>query len=143
MSQFKNNPDYTVFYSDTDSLIVDKYLPEDVVDNKKLGLYKLEDEYLLFIALGPKVYGALNKNGKSYTKIKGFKDKISLEALESLLNENNSLDLNQLKWFKSLSKGNITLQISPYDLKPNSNKRLLVYKNNILVDTKNIVFNDK
>lgn len=72
MSEFKNRDNMTLFYSDTDSLIVDSYLPDELVDNKKLGLYKLEAEYVSFIALGPKVYGAIDVNGKSYTKIKGF-----------------------------------------------------------------------
>ena len=47
MSQFKNRTDITLFYSDTDSLFIDKYLPDEVVSDKELGLYKLEGEYLL------------------------------------------------------------------------------------------------
>lgn len=65
MSEFKNRNDITLYYSDTDSLIVDSYLPNEFVDSKKIGLYKLEAEYILFIALGPKVYGAIDVNGKS------------------------------------------------------------------------------
>ena len=72
MSEFKNKDDIMLFYSDTDSLIVDSYLPKELVDNRELGLYKLEAEYVYLIALGPKVYGAMDVNGKSYTKIKGF-----------------------------------------------------------------------
>ena len=35
MSMFKNNPDFKLFYTDTDSYFFDKPLPEEYVDNKK------------------------------------------------------------------------------------------------------------
>jgi DNA polymerase elongation subunit (family B) len=35
MSQFKNNLDYNLYYTDTDSIYIDKPLPDDLVDNKK------------------------------------------------------------------------------------------------------------
>jgi hypothetical protein len=42
MSQFKNNPDYTLYYTDTDSIYINKPLPEYLVSNKILGKMKLE-----------------------------------------------------------------------------------------------------
>ena len=47
MSEFKNRDDINIFYSDTDSLFTDVSLPNEVINNKELGLYKLEREYLL------------------------------------------------------------------------------------------------
>ena len=142
MSQFKNKENLTLFYSDTDSLFVDNYLPESVVDNKKLGLYKLEAEYFIFIAIGPKVYGAMDIFGNEYTKVKGFKDKINLEILESLLDKDKSHNLTQEKWFKSMKDGNISIKLSPYDLKPNNNKRIIIYKNNKFVSTENVLVSE-
>ena len=41
MSQYKNNPDYNIYYTDTDSIVIDKPLPDDKVGNN-LGKMKLE-----------------------------------------------------------------------------------------------------
>jgi predicted nuclease of predicted toxin-antitoxin system len=41
MSQFKNNPNFELFYTDTDSIFVDRELPQDMV-GKDLGLMKDE-----------------------------------------------------------------------------------------------------
>ena len=55
MSKFKNNPDYNLYYTDTDSIFVDSPL------NKKFVISKLGDmklEYVLkdSIFLAPKFY---------------------------------------------------------------------------------------
>lgn len=66
MSQFKNNPELTglLYYSDTDSLFIEKPLLNKWVDNKKLGFFKLEMILSHFISLGPKVYGGIDLNNK-------------------------------------------------------------------------------
>ena len=102
----------------------------------------MEGEYLLFVALGPKVYGAIDIFGNSYTKVKGFKDTVELEILENLLSTDNKYNLNQEKWFKSISKSNIEIKDRTYQLKPTGNKRLLVYENNILSSTDNIILSN-
>jgi len=43
MSQFKNNSNYNLFYSDTDSIYIDKPLNKTLVNSKVLGLMKLEN----------------------------------------------------------------------------------------------------
>ena len=45
MSEFENRDDITLYYSDTDSIFIDQYLPEDVVNNTTLENWKLEDEH--------------------------------------------------------------------------------------------------
>ena len=72
------------YYSDTDSFLTDQPLPANLVDNKKLGLMKLEDEYICSVFLGPKLYGCMDITGESYSKVKGFKDEIPLEILSNL-----------------------------------------------------------
>jgi hypothetical protein len=37
MSQFKNNPNFNLFYNDTDSIYIDRPLPKYLVDNKTFG----------------------------------------------------------------------------------------------------------
>jgi hypothetical protein len=41
MTQFKNNPNFDLYYSDTDSIYIDKELPSNFI-GKELGLMKLE-----------------------------------------------------------------------------------------------------
>lgn len=142
MSQFKNRNDIILYYSDTDSAIVDSYLPEELVDNKQIGKFKLEAEYVLFIALGPKVYGAIDIEGNSYTKIKGFSNQVDLEILDNLLSEDNIHELKQSKWFKDIQKSDITIKVSPYQLQPTNSKRRLIYIDKILRTTENIVVKD-
>jgi hypothetical protein len=91
MSYFKNNPGLTgkLFYSDTDSIYIEKELPKHLVDSKGLGLMKLENILIKFISLGPKVYGGLTTDGFEFTKVKGLKEAVSLKDLESLLFEDN------------------------------------------------------
>ena len=52
-------------------------------DLKQIGMWKLEDEYLYGVFLGPKTYGCLNTNLKSYSKIKGSKSSVGLDELEN------------------------------------------------------------
>ena len=77
-------------------------LPDKIVDSKQLGKFKLEEVLTKFVALGPKVYGGIDTSGKEFVKVKGFKKSISLNNLETLLNKDNVLSLNQEKWFKKL-----------------------------------------
>ena len=67
--------------------------------------------------------------------------KISLNYtdLESLLEYNSSLELNQDKWFKSLVEGNITIKETVYTLKVTENKRTIVYKDNKFTSTLPII----
>ena len=53
-SKFKNMPEYTLYYSDTDSIDIDKPLPEEYVGNE-LGQFKLEDIFDESVYLAPKM----------------------------------------------------------------------------------------
>jgi hypothetical protein len=75
MSKIKNIEGQTIYYSDTDSAIIDKPLPEKMV-GKELGQFKLEYLFNEGIFLCPKVYGIKwEKNGEQFehVKIKGVK----------------------------------------------------------------------
>ncbi|OAX30510.1 hypothetical protein K503DRAFT_705180, partial [Rhizopogon vinicolor AM-OR11-026] len=63
MAQFKNNPNYKLYYSDTDSIIIDKPLSDDKIGNN-LGQVKLECTIKKAVFLAPKVYGLITKDGK-------------------------------------------------------------------------------
>lgn len=46
MSQFKNNPNYNLLYTDTDSIFIDSDLPEDMVGTE-LGQFKKKKNTIL------------------------------------------------------------------------------------------------
>lgn len=100
MSQFKNNPNYKIYYTDTDSLYTDKPLDPSLIGNK-LGQFKLENVFDQAVFLAPKVYGGITEKGEEITKIKGYKNKISFNDLKSLLirkdGSNNIIHLKQQK----------------------------------------------
>lgn len=56
MSQFKNNTNYKLFYTDTDSVYLDKPLHDNLVNNNELGKLKLEHLAKEAIFLAPKLY---------------------------------------------------------------------------------------
>jgi hypothetical protein len=59
MSVFKNNPNFTLYYSDTDSAVIDEMLPASIVGNG-LGQMKLEHVINKAVFLAPKVYGLVD-----------------------------------------------------------------------------------
>lgn len=130
MAQFKNNPNYNLYYSDTDSIIIDKPLPEDKIGNN-LGQVKLECTIEKAVFLAPKVYGLITKDGKEIIKVKGVTknvcDSIHFNDLQDLLYKDSRKDLTQRKWFKSIFDGTISVLDVAYQLKVTNNKRMPQY----------------
>lgn len=140
MSKFKNMNDITLYYSDTDSIDVDKPLDFKYIGND-LGQLKLEHIFEEAIYLAPKVYGG-KTNDYEYIKIKGLKNPIPFNDLKSLLKRGKFLEISNEKWYKSLSKGNITIKDEIYTLAITDSKRNLIYdNNNIFADTEPIILN--
>ena len=145
MSQFKNNPNFTLYYSDTDSVYVSGDFPSNFL-GKELGQFKLESTFKDVIFLAPKVYAGVTIDDKLIVKIKGLtksiiKNEVTFEKLLILLNKDASLVFKQTKSYKSLGDGTITLLEQTYNLIPTETKRQLIYKDNILVATKPYVIN--
>jgi len=146
MSQFKNNQSFpNLYYSDTDSAHFDGPIPDFFISPSELGKLKLEGIYDRAIFLAPKVYALQNQDGL-IVKIKGLSKKaiisnnITIDTLEALLVKDSHIQINQPKWFRSLSKGAISILNQIYDLKVTGNKRELIYKDGVLVDTKPFKF---
>jgi DNA polymerase elongation subunit (family B) len=78
MSIFKNNQDFILYYTDTDSAYTNKALADYLVDNKKLGKLKLENICKKAIFLAPKVYCLETLDGKFIYKVKGLKHEVDL-----------------------------------------------------------------
>ena len=132
MSLFKNNPNFNLYYSDTDSAVIDRQLDSEFVGNK-LGQMKLEHTINKAVFLAPKVYGLVDIEGNEILKVKGVTSstaaKLSFNELESLLVKDSSKEFNQEKWYKKVIEGEITVTDMAYTLKVTSNKRAPIYKN--------------
>ena len=139
MSYFKNNPNFKLYNSDTDNIVINKPLPNDLI-GEGLGLMKLEHVITKAVFLAPKVYGLLEENGNEIIKAKGLKKStiksIKVSDLEKLLIKDSSIIFNQEKGYKDLYESNIKVLNSIYTLKATSNKRLPIYKNGKFDSTK-------
>ena len=131
MSKFKNNPDFSLFYTDTDSAYINKDLSQ--LDkykewiSKDLGKLKLEHVFTKAIFLSPKVYAGVTVDNKKVMKIKGYKHKISFDEFNNLLYKNNSIELPQQKWYKDIQHSKITMSDQIYTLTMTTNKRQLLF----------------
>jgi hypothetical protein len=145
MSTIKNNPDFNLYYSDTDSAIVDRPLPQFMVGSA-LGQFKLEHVIERAVILAPKVYALITDQGQEIIKVKGIKqDALSglhIEDLEALLAKDSTREFTQDKWFKKIFNGGITITDVAYTLKVTANKRQIVYRDGIFEATKPYNYND-
>jgi hypothetical protein len=132
MSLFKNNSEYHLYYSDTDSIVIDSPLPENFV-GKALGQLKLEYIIKNAVFLAPKVYALVTEEGKEIIKIKGVKpeaitaENLTFDTLTNLLIQNAHKEFTQEKWHKNVMDGSITVSDIAYTLKVTSNKRHAIY----------------
>jgi len=144
ISQFKNNKDYNLYYSDRDSVYIDKPLNSKYI-GKEIGLMKLECICDDAVFLAPKVYSLITDSGEVIKKIKGLSSKslneITIDELKELLNKDSKFKAKQEKWYKDISSGNISIKEQIYTLKVTGNKRDLIYDNDKLIDSKSIIIN--
>ncbi|POG53951.1 DNA polymerase B [Rhizophagus irregularis DAOM 181602=DAOM 197198] len=112
-----------LFYSDTDSLILDGPLPENYIHSATLGKLKLEHIFKEGIFVMPKVYYLEKEDGSIVSKVKGFPGKLSKAQYLELL-EGRSIDLEITKWSKSLKESFVKIETRrPYTLSFTFNKR--------------------
>lgn len=140
MSSVKNNPNFNLYYSDTDSAVTDAPLPDFAVGTE-LGQFKLEYVIKKAVFLAPKVYAFITEDGQEIVKIKGItpaaikEHNIGFNEMALLLQQDSSREFNQQKWFKKILEGSITVSDVAYTLKATSNKRLPIYVDGIFTDT--------
>jgi DNA polymerase type B, organellar and viral len=146
MSYFKNNPNFHIYYSDTDSIFIDGELPVELVGSA-LGQLKLEYSIKKAVFLAPKVYALVTEDGQEIIKVKGLTPKtlinenIHFEDIAKLLIQDSTREFNQEKWYKSITKGTITTADVAYTLKATSNKRMPVYIDGVYENTTPYFYN--
>lgn len=135
MSEFKNNTNMKLYYTDTDSIFTDlnpsklNKLISDIVDTKSLGKLKLETISSIAIFISPKVYYLRTIDCEEIYKVKGLNKNIPLSELDfkHLLTKSNTIQKSQDKWYKTISKGMIEVKTQLYTLQQTDNKRELLY----------------
>src|ERR1700679_4010688 len=78
MSLFKNNQNIVLYYTDTDSIYIDKPLPPEFISSTILGKLKLENVCSDAIFLAPKVYCLNTIDNDLIYKVKGLKHEVEL-----------------------------------------------------------------
>lgn len=134
MTQFKTDKNFILYYTDTDSIDIDKPLPDKFVGNE-LGQMKLEHIFKDATFLSPKMYGGITEDYE-YVRIKGLKNPIKYKELKTLLYKDSKLEIKQEKWYSDVSNGKFHIKDEIYTLMVTNNKRKLIYNNeNIFYDT--------
>lgn len=124
-----------LYYSDTDSLVLNGPLPSEYCDSAKLGKLKLEHTIKEGIFVMPKVYYLESTEGEIVTKCKGFAGKLTKVQYLDLL-KGNSQHLQVTKWSKSLKESTVRiLRNQSYDLTFSFNKRKRIFENGVWVNT--------
>jgi DNA polymerase elongation subunit (family B) len=90
------NEGLKIYYSDTDSLVVNGPLPSHLLDNAELGKLKLEHQIREGIFVMPKVYYLETTEGKEITKTKGLPGKLSKAQYLSLFSKKELHRLRKL-----------------------------------------------
>jgi hypothetical protein len=145
MSVVKNKHDCNLYYSDTDSVVIDKPLPSFMV-GPGLGQFKLESIVKRAVFLAPKVYGLVTLDNEEIIKIKGLtKDMladINIQDLEELLIKDSNKEIVQEKWFKLVIEGEITVNDVAYNLKVTSSKRKPIYIDSVFENTEPLNYDE-
>jgi hypothetical protein len=99
MSIFKNNKDFNLYYTDTDSIAIDQPLNENLINSKILGKMKLEYIVTKAIFLSPKLYCLQTIDNQLITKTRGLSHNIQLsyEDFEKLLFKDSEIIKKQNK----------------------------------------------
>lgn len=130
-----------IYYMDTDSLALSGKLDDNFIGNE-LGKLKLEHVFNEVVYLAPKVYAG-RTDSYDYIKVKGAKNSVSFEEIKKLLQKDETLEINQEKWYKHIDEGHFSVNKEIYTLMLTDNKRELIFNSEgIFVDTKPYVLSD-
>jgi hypothetical protein len=107
MQQYKLIPNNKCYYSDTDSIILEKELETGI--SGEIGDLKLEYQIEEAIFIRPKLYGIKTKCGKEIIKAAGFpKDSINYEDLNNMLHDSSYVKaINTFNIIKSMTGLNL------------------------------------
>ena len=134
MNSFLNIADNPCYYTDTDSLFLEKPLDDKYV-GKELGKLSFKGKIKRAYFISPKTYCLVMDDDKVIIKSKGIKN--------SLLNEDNfkelllgkSVNIETSKIYTTLKKINAGIKHMNVTIKPENINRLPIYNNGIIENT--------
>lgn len=116
MMKYKNMPDNIMYYSDTDSLLMEKPLPPEVIDKDKLGYFKLEHIIKEGYFIAPKFYAYTTIEGETLIKTRGLdSNSICYEDFEKLSNGHNVTLTTNIS-YKDLENGTVHFKDVEYTI---------------------------
>ena len=133
INEYKMMDGYEVIYSDTDSIVLNKELPKEYVNND-IGKMKLEFIIKEGYFVNLKTYGIITEDNKIIIKAKGVgsafeKIKLTIEDIKSLYN-NNKLVIKRNLLFRDYIKSIIYIKAIDFTLTSNLEKRDKIIVNN-------------
>ena len=133
-----------IYYSDTDSIITDIKLTEDLVDPKVIGKFKLEHELDMAIIPAPKVYclkikddeNLLTEDKKYIMKAKGgSSEDLTIENYEQMI-KGVPMQIKKRSSKTDWTKGTVEIKDDTINLSPdNYISRVKIWYNYNWVDT--------
>ena len=125
INRYKHLEGYTPYYSDTDSIVLDRPLPDHLV-NSDLGGMKLEHHVQEGVFLGPKLYALKINDVDAIIKVKGLSNnQLTFNDIFSLLNL-ESINTRHIIWKRRAEVGEINLIEQVYKVSVTSNKREII-----------------
>jgi len=141
MHKIKHKYAKNLYYSDTDSLVLDIKLEDQLISATELGLLKLEYKIVSGLFIAPKLY-YLKTDIQNIVKAKGVNASVlNYDDFVKLYNGEH-VKVNFIKNFIKNFK-NYTIGVSNIDieLQGNFSKRNKIFKNSIWIDTQPIKIN--
>ena len=133
-----------IYYSDTDSLVLDK---KDLNPNwigDELGKFKLEYDIKEAYFISNKTYCLILKNGESVIKTKGvINSSITVEHFKTMYWNNTNVTATKINTISNYQKASVLIEKKDVILNSNSyTKREKIYNNEgIWIDTKPLNYN--
>ncbi len=135
------NEGLKLYYSDTDSLVVNGPMPPEYLDIAELGKLKLEHTIKEGIFVAPKIYYLKTDENQEVLKCKGYTGKLVRDQYLELL-AGNTLDLEVTRWGRSLQESKVQINKGkPYQITPLLNKRSKVIEGGEWIDTRPLILN--
>ena len=131
-----------LYYSDTDSIVTNIELPDDLVSTSELGKFKLEHKVKQGIFISGKTYCLITQDDKFIKRAKGVDtETLSYNDYVNLLNKNN-VAVFKKNSIKDYTAGSVKIETLDVMLNADSyEKRTKLYANENWVNTKPIYIN--
>jgi dsRNA-specific ribonuclease len=141
MNELKHFYDYEIYYSDTDSIVTNKPLPDNLV-GKEIGKLKLEHEFYRGLFIAPKLYYIESIKKGVIIKSKGIKTELTKEQFEALYNMEN-LKFQEQRWIQDYKVGTIKVIDRSINIELKVLKRNRLISQGKWIDTSPLIINDK